>query len=112
MVEVAFNDQYKFPMMFDTGASGTLITRSMAMKMRLMPAGFTQGKIADGSVATFAIAFVKSQRIGGRIKRYMEVAVAPPRLEMGLLGQDFLEGYNYTIRENVIEFHRQESTEG
>lgn len=112
IVEVAFNDQYKFPMMFDTGASGTLITRSMAMKMRLMPAGFTQGKIADGSVATFAIAFVKSQRIGGRIKRYMEVAVAPPRLEMGLLGQDFFEGYNYTIRENVIEFHRQESTEG
>lgn len=109
IVKVAFNDQYQFPMMFDTGASGTLITRSMAMKMRLMPAGFTQGKIADGSVATFAIAFVKSQRIAGRIKRYMEVAVAPPQLDMGLLGQDFFEGYNYTIKENIIEFSRQES---
>ena len=111
IVKVAFNDQYQFPMMFDTGASGTLITRPMAIKMRLIPAGFTQGKIADGSVATFAIAYVKSQRIAGRIKRYMEVAVAPPQLDMGLLGQDFFEGYNYTIKENVIEFHRQASTE-
>ncbi|HAA27441.1 MAG TPA: hypothetical protein DCE56_06840 [Cyanobacteria bacterium UBA8553] len=99
-------------MMFDTGASSTLITRSMAIKMRLIPAGFTQGTIADGSVATFAIAFVKSQSIAGRIKRYMEVAVAPPAMDMGLLGQDFFEGYNYTIRENAIEFHRQDSTEG
>ncbi len=112
IVKVAFNDQYQFPMMFDTGASSTLITRSMAIKMRLIPAGFTQGTIADGSVATFAIAFVKSQSIAGRIKRYMEVAVAPPAMDMGLLGQDFFEGYNYTIRENAIEFHRQDSTEG
>jgi hypothetical protein len=29
-------------------------------------------------------------------------------MEIGLLGQDFFEGYNYTIRENVIEFSRQE----
>ncbi len=29
-------------------------------------------------------------------------------MDIGLLGQDFFEGYNYTIKQNVIEFHRQE----
>jgi aspartyl protease family protein len=95
-------------MMFDTGASGTVITHAMAAKLRLRAVGIGQAQIADGSVATFAIAFVKSQKIGDRVKRDMDVSVAPPAMDMGLLGQDFFEGYDYTIKENVIEFRRQD----
>lgn len=108
IVEVTFNNQSKFPMLFDTGASGTVITRSMAVKLRLRPVGATQAVIADGSAATFAIAHIKSQKIASRIKRDIEVLVAPPAMDIGLLGQDFFEGYNFTIKEDVIEFRRQE----
>lgn len=108
IVEVTFNNQSKFPMLFDTGASGTVITRSMAVKLRLRPVGAIQAVIADGSAATFAIAYIKSQKIASRIKRDIEVLVAPPAMDIGLLGQDFFEGYNFTIKEDVIEFRRQE----
>ncbi len=108
IVEVTFNDKYTFPMLFDTGASDTVITRSMAVKMGLRPTGLSQAQVADGSVATFVTTLVKSQKIASRIKRNIEVSVAPPAMNAGLLGQDFFEGYNYVIKENVIEFRRQE----
>ncbi len=63
--------------------------------------------IADGSVASFYVALVKSQKIANRTKHDMEVSVAPPALDMGLLGQDFFEGYDFIIKENVIEFRRR-----
>jgi predicted aspartyl protease len=108
VVEVTFNDKHKFPMLFDTGASGTLISKPMAVKLGLAPVGISRSGLADGSVATFAIAIVKSQKIAGRIKRDVEVSVAPSALDIGLLGQDFFEGYDYTIKENVIEFRRRQ----
>jgi predicted aspartyl protease len=108
IVEVSFNDRYTFPMLFDTGASTTLITRSMAVKMGLKPVGIGQAELADGSVASFAIALIKSKQMAGRVQRNVPVSVAPPAMDIGLLGQDFFEGYNYTIKENVIEFSRQE----
>ena len=108
IVEVTFNNQYKFPLLFDTGASGTVITRSMAVKMRLKPVGTTAMAVADGSVVPFGVTHIKSQKIGTRIKRDVLVSVAPPAMDVGLLGQDFFEGYNYTIKGDVIEFRRQE----
>jgi predicted aspartyl protease len=107
IVNVTFNDQYQFPMLFDTGASSTLITNSMARKMRLIPANLKRSGLADGSVVEFPTAFVKSQRISTRLQRDVEVAVAPPDMDIGLLGQDFFAGYNFTIKENVIEFRQQ-----
>lgn len=108
IVQVTFNDKHTFPMLFDTGASGTVITDSMAVKMGLQPVGITQARLADGVVVSFVTAMVKSQKIADRIKRDMEVSVAPPAMDIGLLGQDFFEGYNYTIKANAIEFRRQE----
>ena len=108
IVEVTFNNNYRFSMMFDTGSTDTVITQNMAIKMGLKPVGITQVIVADGSASTFGVAFVKSQSIAGRLKKNTTVSIAPPGLEMGLLGQDFFEGYNYTIKQNVIEFYRQE----
>jgi predicted aspartyl protease len=108
IVEVSFNGKYRESMLFDTGASGTVITHNMAVKMGLSPIGINQAQIADGSVVNFATAVVKSFQIAGRIKRDMEVSVAPPASDIGLLGQDFFEGYDFTIKKNVIEFHRQD----
>ena len=108
IVRVTFNGKHTFPMLFDTGASGTVITLEMAEKMQLMPVGYTSAQVADGSVATYAIAHVKSQKMASRMKRDVEVMVAPPAMDVGLLGQDFFEGYNFTIKQNAIEFRLQQ----
>jgi len=94
-------------MMFDTGATNTLITQPMAAKLKLQRLGTTEAAIADGSVVKFDVALIKSNKIASRIKRDVLVSVAPAGMDVGLLGQDFYEGYNITIKENVIEFRRQ-----
>jgi aspartyl protease family protein len=43
----------------------------------------------------------------GRLKRNITVAVAPPAMPIGLLGQDFYEGYDISIKADVIEFRRR-----
>jgi len=110
VVEVSFHDDHKFDMMLDTGASHTLITQSMATTLGLPMVGREFMQIADGSFVMLPIALAKSQEIDGRLMRDMKVGVAPSTMKMGLLGQDFLKGYDITIKENVVEFHRQPST--
>jgi len=107
IVDVMFNDEQKFEMMFDTGASNSLITRSMAATLRLAPSGWAKGSLADGSVAILPIALLKSTEIDGRLKRSLPVLVAPPSMPIGLLGQDFYKGYDVMIKENIIEFRRR-----
>jgi predicted aspartyl protease len=97
----------KFEMLFDTGATNTLITMSMAYALRLKRAGFTKSTIADGSQVVLPVAYLQSIESDGRLKRKMLVAIAPPAMPIGLLGQDFYEGYDIFIKENVIEFRRR-----
>lgn len=106
IVEVTFDGTRKFDMLFDTGATGTLITLSMANSLRLKPVGVTKSAVADGAVVALAVAFVKSMEIDGRLKRKLPVAIAPAAMPIGLLGQDFLEGYDIAIKKDVIEFRR------
>lgn len=110
VVEVTLNEKHKFPMLFDTGASHTLLTESMANQMKLQPVGKVAVEIADGSVVALPVAVLKSNRIGNRIKRDVLVSVAPAS-DIGLLGQDFFEGYDVTIKDKVIEFRRQEEVQ-
>ncbi|UZQ56094.1 retroviral-like aspartic protease family protein [Trichothermofontia sichuanensis B231] len=42
--------------------------------------------------------------VGGRVLHQVPVAIAGPALAIGLLGQDFFEGYDLVIRESVVEF--------
>ena len=107
IVEVFFEGNQKFEMLFDTGASGTLITQHMAKSLRLKPVGVTVVRIADGSAVALPFTFLNSIEIDGRLKRKLEVAIAPPAMPIGLLGQDFFEGYDITIKEDVIEFRRR-----
>jgi hypothetical protein len=97
----------KFDMLFDTGATNTLITASMAYALRLKRAGFSKSTIADGSQVILPVAYIQSMEIDGRLKRKILVAIAPPAMSIGLLGQDFYEGYDISIKENVIEFRRR-----
>jgi len=107
VIEVIFDGNQKFDMIFDTGASSTLITLPMAKALKLKPVGLVSATVADGATVTLPYAFVKSIETDGRIKRNQEVAVAPPAMPIGLLGQDFFQGYDIAIKENIIEFRRR-----
>ncbi|HEY9649323.1 MAG TPA: retroviral-like aspartic protease family protein [Coleofasciculaceae cyanobacterium] len=107
IVEVTFNGSQKFEMAFDTGASSTLITLGMAQALKLEPTGTKLVGIADGSIVEVLVAYVKSMEIDGRLKRNVPVSIAPPAMPIGLLGQDFFEGYDIVIKQDVIEFRKQ-----
>lgn len=107
IVEVTFNGTRKFEMLFDTGASSTLITLGMAQALQLKPTGTKLVGIADGSIVEVFVGYVKSMEIDGRLKRNVSVSVAPPAMPIGLLGQDFFEGYDIVIKQDVIEFRKQ-----
>lgn len=107
IIEVTFNGNQKFEMLLDTGATGTLITMPMASALRLQPIGVTSGTVADGSVVQLPVAYIKSMEIDGRILKKVLVAIAPASREMGLLGQDFFEGYDITIKQDFVEFNRR-----
>ena len=107
IIEVSFNGSRKFDMLFDTGANVTLITREIAQSLQLKPQGITQIAVADGAVVAVFQTSLKSMEIDGRLKRNMSVVVAPPAMPIGLLGQDFFEGYDITIKQDVIEFRKR-----
>lgn len=107
VVEVTFNGRYKADMMLDTGASGTLITLKTAQSLKLRPIGTAQAKVASGEVIEFYVAKVGSVSSGGRMMKNVQVGIAPPDLQVGLLGQDFYWNYDMTIKQDVVEFRRQ-----
>lgn len=107
VVEVTFNGKHKFDMVFDTGASGTLVTTSAAYTLQLQSVGTKQITVADGARLELPITFVPSMEVDSRLKRKVEVTVAPPSMPIGLLGQDFFQGYDIAIKEKVIEFRKR-----
>lgn len=107
IIEVNFNGARKFEMLFDTGANVTLITREMAYSLRLKPQGLTKVVVADGAEVAVYKTTLKTLEIDGRVKRNMQVVVAPPAMQEGLLGQDFYEGYDIAIKEDIIEFRKR-----
>ncbi|MBE9100590.1 retropepsin-like aspartic protease family protein [Vacuolonema iberomarrocanum] len=103
VVHVIFNDQV-FPMMVDTGASGTLITPQMAAALEVRPIGQITSSTANG-VAVFDVGYVRKIEIDGAQVANVPVAVGLADLEVGLLGHDFYRYFDILIREDVVEFH-------
>jgi len=103
VIDVTFNDQ-TFPMMVDTGASGTLITQPMAAALEVRPIGQMVSSTANGN-ATFDVGYVRSIEIDGAKIYNIPVAVGLPDLEIGLLGHDFFKYFDMVIRQDVVEFH-------
>jgi aspartyl protease family protein len=106
IIEVKFNGSQTFEMMLDTGASGTLITQSMANALKIKPTGTVRAQIADGSEVKFLTGMVRSIGVSRAVVNNVEVAIAP-KGEIGLLGHDFFGNYDLKILENAIEFHRR-----
>ncbi|QQE63397.1 hypothetical protein GFS31_00620 [Leptolyngbya sp. BL0902] len=106
MVEVTLQGQngvHRFPMMFDTGASGTLITAEMAQQIGVVITGSTQVKIADGSTVNLPIGYVDFIEVGGLRKTSMIVAVGG---SVGLLGQDVYGEFGIALGSHMINLHQ------
>jgi predicted aspartyl protease len=105
VVDVAFNGK-NFEMIFDTGASSTLITQPMANALKLQPIGYREVTIADGSSLKLPVSSVQRVSAGGLTNRNMEVTVAE-QADVGLLGHDFFGNYDIKIKRTEIELHPQ-----
>ncbi|MEB3828054.1 retropepsin-like aspartic protease family protein [Phormidium sp. CCY1219] len=108
VVDVVFNGNEAGEMLFDTGASATLIAPSTAEKLNLVP--FDTARIATASASDIEVevARLNSLQVGDAILEQVLVTIAPPEVEdglqgMGLLGQNFYGQYDITIKEDVIE---------
>jgi clan AA aspartic protease (TIGR02281 family) len=106
VVDVSFNGK-SFEMIFDTGASSTLITQSMADALSIQPTGYREVVIADGSTLKLPVTAIKKVSAGGLTSRNLEVTVAD-KADIGLLGHDFFGNYDIKIKRNEIELHPQQ----
>jgi predicted aspartyl protease len=92
-----------FPMLFDTGATGTLVTVEMDQAVGATIVGTTQARIADGSVVSLPIAYVDAVELGGLRREQVIVAIGG---SYGLLGQDIYGEYGIAIGSHQINLHQ------
>jgi predicted aspartyl protease len=109
VVDVTFDGSQTFEMLFDTGATSTLITSEMAKALKLQTQGTATATIADGSQIQVNLGVVKSIQVGTLRVGEIIVGIAPEGAEKGLrnrglLGQDVYGSYDITIKKDAIEF--------
>lgn len=103
VILVQFNGAQAFPMMVDTGASGTLITPSMAASLNLKIAGQVNVQTPSG-YSTLDVSYIDSVEVEGVKIANIPVAIGLPHMNVGLLGHDFFGDLDVTVREDVVEF--------
>ncbi len=106
VIEARFNDERSFEMLFDTGATITVITEAMAQELELEKNGRLPFQTASNNLIYFDTAMVSSVKIEDKETNNLNIAIAPT-LNIGLLGQDFYGAYDITIRSNTIELTRR-----
>jgi predicted aspartyl protease len=106
IIDVKFNGNQVFEMVFDTGASGILITAQMAQILKLKPGRAIKVSIADGSIVEFQTGTIASVGVSSLIVNNPKVVVAP-KAQIGLLGQVFFDNYDIKILDKYIEFHQR-----
>lgn len=106
VIDVVFNRKQQFEMAVDSGASQTVITRTMATAL-----GLTAADVIDQAVFVTAngrtmmpIVYIDVIEVGSLATSRIPVAIAGSEMTIGLLGQDFLRRYDVSFRGNVIEF--------
>jgi predicted aspartyl protease len=107
VVNVRFNDSQTFEMIVDTGASGTLITHSMADALGVVSVAETSVDTASARDVKVPLGYVGSMNVGGATAQHVLVAIAGSELSLGLLGHDFFGNYDVTIRESRVEFQER-----
>lgn len=109
IIDAVFNGRKNYEMLLDSGASITVITQPMAKSLGIRPEHVVRTSVfstANG-LTEMPIVHLQSVKVGGLVARDVPVAVAGPEMEIGLLGQDFLQRYDVTIKRDSVVFHRR-----
>ncbi len=106
VITVTFNDRQKVSMLLDTGASRTLVPKSIVDRLQLKTTGSSQAKTANGT-ASFPTTTIDKIKFGDGETKEVVVAIGQNDLPYGLLGHDVYDGYDITIKENSIEFRKR-----
>jgi aspartyl protease family protein len=102
VVKVLFNGEHEFEMFFDTGATGTAITKQMLEILGIEPMGYGMFGSASAKKFPAAITQINQVEVGGVVKKNL-IAGVLNALDIGLLGQDFYGHYDILIKTDVIE---------
>lgn len=107
VVRVTFNNAKTYDMILDTGASRTLITRAMANDLQVVSTERMIASTASEAEVVFELGQVESMSMGGITLSNVRVSIGDS-IDVGLLGNDFLNGYDITIksRESIVELIR------
>lgn len=89
-------------MLFDTGASGTLITQAMAQAVGVVVVGTATVTVADGRQVQVPIGYLDTLQVGGLVVRDLVVGIGG---DVGLLGQDVYGQYGYSVGGRSINLY-------
>ncbi|MEW6494755.1 MAG: retropepsin-like aspartic protease [Cyanobacteriota bacterium] len=104
VIDVTFNGFQRFEMIVDTGASSTMITRSMASALGVLPVKTIKANTASAMGVEFPVGYVQSIAVDGAVTNKVLVMIAGADQDIGLLGHDFFGDYDVTLKQNVVEF--------
>ena len=100
VIDVLLNRRLTAPMLLDTGADFTVLTKQVARDLRLSSLDHlpTQEFKTAGGTVRLPIATLQSLRVGSAEARDVEVAIdVDGHMPMGLLGMTFLRHFKVTI---------------
>jgi clan AA aspartic protease (TIGR02281 family) len=111
VIEAILNQRLTVPMLLDTGADFTVLTKQVANALRLSPVDHfpkLEFKTAGG-VVKFPVATLRSLRVGTAEARDVNVAIdIDGHMSMGLLGMTFLRHFKVTVdqQRGQVKFER------
>jgi predicted aspartyl protease len=107
IIDVTFNGNQTFEMIVDTGASGTVITPSMAQALGVQVVGKTKVNTASQTGVEVPLGYIHSIAVSGAVVKEVIVAIGSDALDVGLLGHDFFDDFDVTVKQDVVEFRRR-----
>lgn len=109
VIQVILNQRLPVEMLVDSGASMTVITQRMARALGITPAQVVDNRLFDtaNGPVILPVVYVQSISVGGFHRKQLPVAVAGPEMTLGLLGQDFLQHFDVSLRQDHIQLQRR-----
>ncbi|NEQ55594.1 MAG: hypothetical protein F6K11_36700 [Leptolyngbya sp. SIO3F4] len=102
VIEVMFNGK-PYPMILDTGASHTHITRAMANELGIQVLGQVPVATASNNRVLVDVGNVQSIRVGNINRNNIPVSIGDA-VPVGLLGNDVYKDFDVVLQANSVEF--------
>ncbi len=102
VIEVSINGG-RYPMILDTGASHTHITRAMANELGVQVLGQIPVVTASSNQTMVDVGYVESIRVGNIARNNLPVSIGDA-VPIGLLGNDVYQDFDVILQVNSVEF--------